>query len=270
MKIGIFDSGLGGLIMTKALIKALPEYDYAYLGDTANLPYGARSAEQVCALTTRCVDWLFREQDCALVLIACNTATIAALKYLQTEYLPANFPGSPPERCILGVTGTTVEAVAAGGFSRVGLIATEGTIRSGAYEEELRRLVPGISVKSLATPLLVPLIENGGDKYAPAVIADYMEPFSDVQALVLGCTHYPHYRELFARQLPQAKIISQDEIIPAALSAYLAQHRELEPKLSRGGGRFFGITDITGSYSSQAERIFGEKIAVTDVVLPFK
>ena len=263
MKIGIFDSGLGGLIMTKALTEALPEYDHAYLGDTANLPYGARAIEQVRSLTTRCVDWLFRQQDCALVLIACNTATIAALSYLQAEYLPANFP----ERRILGVVSPTMEAVAAGAFTRVGLIATEGTVKSGVYEEELRKLAPGITVKPLATPLLVPLIENGGDKYAPAVIADYLEPLADVDALVLGCTHYPHYKKLFAQQLPHARIISQDEIIPAALSAYLAQHQELEAKLSRGGGRFFGITDITGSYASQAERIFGEKLTVTHVAI---
>jgi len=263
LKIGIFDSGLGGLIMTKALVLALPEYDHAYLGDTANLPYGARSAEQVCELTTRCVDWLFREQDCALVVIACNTATIAALEYLQAEYLPANFP----ERCIVGIVAPTMEAVASGGFARVGLIATEGTVKSGVYERELRKLSPDTSVTSLATPLLVPLVENGGDKYAPAVIADYVEPLADVDALVLGCTHYPHYKKLFAQQLPKATIISQDEIIPASLSAYLDQHKDLEAKLSRGGKRFFGITDIAGSYLTQAERIFGGKLDVARVVI---
>ena len=264
MKIGIFDSGLGGLIMTKALVEALPQYDHAYLGDTANLPYGSRSREQVRALTMRAVEWLFREQDCALVVIACNTATIAALDYLQNEYLPANFP----QRCVFGVVTPTMEAVAAGGFSRVGLIATEGTVKSGVYEKELHKISPNISVKSLATPLLVPLVENGGDKYAPAVIADYMEPFADTQALVLGCTHYPHYKKLFAQQLPHAKIISQDEILPAALSAYLAENRELEAKLSRGGGRFFGATDVAGSYVSQAGRIFGGEIDITHVVIP--
>jgi len=264
MKIGIFDSGLGGLIMTKALVQALPEYDHAYLGDTANLPYGARSAEQVRALTTRCVDWLFREQQCALVVIACNTATIAALDYLQSEYLPANFP----ERQIFGIVAPTVEAVASGGFARVGLVATEGTVRSGVYERELRKISPDTSVTPLATPLLVPLVENGGDKYAPAVIDDYLEALEDVQALVLGCTHYPHYKKLFAQRLPHAKIISQDEIIPEVLSAYLAKNQQLDAMLSRGGKRFFGITDAAGSYAVQAERIFGEKLAIAHVVIP--
>ena len=263
MKIGIFDSGLGGLIMTRALVHALPEYDHAYLGDTANLPYGARSPEQICALTTRCVDWLFRRQDCALVVIACNTATIAALEYLQNEYLPANFP----DRLVLGVVSPTMQAVSSGGFSRVALIATEATVRSGVYEQELRKLSPDISLTSLATPLLVPLIENGGDKYAPEVIADYLQPLAGADALVLGCTHYPHYKNLFAQQLPQAKIISQDEIIPAVLSAYLTEHKELAARLSRNRGRFFGITDIAGSYAAQAARIFGETFTINHVTI---
>ena len=264
MKIGIFDSGLGGLIMTKAFIQALPEYDYAYLGDTANLPYGAKSREQVRALTVRCVDWLFRQQNCALVVVACNTATVAALEHVQNEYLPANFP----ERRVFGVVDPTVAAVASGGFSRVGIVATEGTVKSGVYEAALGKLSPAPSVTSLATPLLVSLVENGGDKYAPAVIADYVQPLADVQALVLGCTHYPHYKKLFAQQLPAATIISQDEIIPAVVANYLAENSAMRAQLSCGGGRFFGITDCTGSYASQAELIFGSAIDITCVEIP--
>ena len=256
MKIGIFDSGLGGLIVTKALVKALPQYDYAYLGDTANLPYGARSGELVRALSTRCVDWLFRKQNCALVIVACNTASIAALKFLQTRFV---------EHKVLGVVIPTMEAVVEGRFKNVGLIATQATIKSGVYEQELRKLSPDIAIRPLATPLLVPLIENGGDKYAPAVIADYLAGFKDVEALVLGCTHYPYYKNLFTQQLPGAKIISQDEIIPASLAAYLARHEELSAKFSRGGSRFFGITDMTTAYEEQAERMFGEKVRVERV-----
>ena len=263
MKIGMFDSGLGGLIMTRALTKALPRYDYAYLGDTANLPYGARSPQQVCALTTRCVDWLFREQDCALVVIACNTATIAALEHLQKVYLPEHFP----DRHVIGIVSPTVQTVAASGYKRVGLIATEGTIKSAVYETELRALSPETEVTPLATPLLVPLIENSGDKYAPAVIADYMQPLAGVQALVLGCTHYPHYKEIFTQYLPGAQIISQDEILPEILSAFFAERKEAEEKLGRGGVRFFGITDAAGSYSAQAQRIFGGKIDITHVAI---
>jgi len=253
MKIGIFDSGLGGLIMTKALVKALPQYDYAYLGDTANLPYGARSGELVKSLALRGVEWLFREQDCALVIIACNTASIAALKFLQAHF---------SKRKVLGVVIPTMEAVCAGGFKDVGLIATQATIRSGVYEQELSKLSPDISIRPVATPLLVSLIENGGDKYAPEVIADYLKPLAGVEALVLGCTHYPYYKDLFQKQLPGAKIISQDEIIPASLADYLARHGEVEAKLSRGGSRFFGITDITEAYAQQAERMFGERVEI--------
>ena len=258
MKIGIFDSGLGGLIITRALVGALPQYDYAYLGDTANLPYGTRSPELVRALARKGVDWLFREQGCAIVIIACNTASIAALRNLQTDYLPANFPG----RKVLGVVIPTMEAVAAGEFRRVGLIATQATIKSGVYEQELSKLSSDIIINSLATPLLAPLIENGGDKYAPGIIADYLAGMGGIDALVLGCTHYPYYKNLFAAQLPGVKIISQDEIIPAALADYLARHGEVAGMLSCGGSRFFGITDVTDAYALQAERMFGEQVGV--------
>ena len=266
MKIGTFDSGLGGLIITKALVEALPQFDHVYLGDTAFVPYGARSTEQICALTTRCVDWLFRTHNCALVVIACNTATIAALDYLQIEYLPKHFPN----RLIVGVVSPTAQAAAEGGFSQVGLIATESTVRSGVYEAEIRKLSPEISVTSLATPLLVPLIENGGDKYAAPVVADYMQLLGGVQALVLGCTHYPHYKKLFAQYLPEAKLISQDEIIPTVVSSYVAQNKELAAKLSQGGTRSFCVTDLAGSYPAQAKRIFGRELAIEQVLIPVK
>jgi glutamate racemase len=188
---------------------------------------------------------------------------------LQKEYLPKHFP----DRHVIGIVSPTVQAVAAGDFKRVGLIATEGTIKSAVYETELSGLAPEIEVTPLATPLLVPLIENGGDKYAPAVIADYMQSFTnaqslaDVHALVLGCTHYPHYKEIFAQCLPGVTIISQDEIIPEILSAFFTERKETEEKLGRGGGRFFGITDAAGSYAAQGQRIFGGKLDITHVAI---
>ena len=258
MKIGVFDSGLGGLIITKALIGALPEYDFAYLGDTANLPYGTRSGEVIRSVSERAINWLFETQDCALAIIACNTASIAALKYLQKKY---------PARKILGVIIPTAEEVARRGFKRVGVIATQATIQSRVYEQELAKLDPAIEVMSRATPLLVPLIENGGDKYAPEVINDYLSGFEGIEALILGCTHYPHYKDLIAMRLPRAEIISQDEIIPESLTLYLARHGEIAERLSRGGIRRFFITDMTPSYASQAERMFGGEIPVEKVAI---
>jgi glutamate racemase len=263
MKIGVFDSGLGGLIIAKALIDAMPQYDYAYLGDTANLPYGSRSPEVIYDFTVKSVDYLMRVQECAIVVIACNTATIAALGRLQREYLPAHYP----TRQIFGVIDPTVEEVAARGFKRVGLMATASTVNSGAYEKAIRKVLPMAEVVAKAAPLLVALIENGGDKYAPAVLDDYLLDFEDCAALVLACTHYPHYKDLIRLRLPHTEVISQDEIIPAHLADYLQQHKEITGLLSSSGVRFFGVTDMTASYVEQAGLLFEGPIELANVIL---
>ncbi|MDR0366950.1 MAG: glutamate racemase [Rickettsiales bacterium] len=258
MKIGVFDSGFGGLIIAKALIDKLPMYDFAYLGDTANLPYGSKSDEKVYACAKDCVDWLFRVQDCNIVIIACNTASIAALRRLQREYLPGSFPG----RRILGIIVPTVEAVSRAGFKNIGVIATNSTIASGVFGVELEKLDPSISIKSLATPLLVPLIEDGGDAYAPMVLEDYLAPFKKSEALILGCTHYPKYKKLIRRLLPGVHVISQDEILPCKLADYLSRRRDIEEKIGRSGARSFHITDMTANYTDSARALFGEDIKV--------
>ncbi|MDR1008689.1 MAG: glutamate racemase [Rickettsiales bacterium] len=264
MKIGVFDSGLGGLIIAQSLIRAMPAYDFAYLGDTANLPYGARSDEKIYERASACVDWLFKHQDCKIVIIACNTASIAALRRLQREYLPSNFP----ERRVLGIVIPTIEAAAERGYRRVGLVGTISTVRSRVYEQELAKLTHGaVELKSLATPLLVSLIENGGDNYAEAVLSDYLTGFKDAEALILGCTHYPRYKGLIRRMLPGLDVLSQDEILPEKITSYLMRHPEIERELGRLGARFFGITDMTENYISVARELFGAEIMVEKVAV---
>ena len=261
MKIGVFDSGRGGLVILKALLESpLGRYDFAYFGDTANLPYGARSRRLIYRCALGCVDRLFRVDDCALVVVACNTASIAALRKIQREYLPDNFP----DRRVLGVVIPTLETVSDRGFRRVGLIATASTIRSRVYEEELAKLNPDARLTALATPLIVPLAENGGDRYAPEVIADYMEFFrgADLEALVLGCTHYPLYGGLISRQIDRVtgrhvEIIGQDAVIPEKLADYLRRHPEIESRLGRGAARAFMVSDISDTYENAAARMFG-------------
>ncbi|MCL1785756.1 MAG: glutamate racemase [Alphaproteobacteria bacterium] len=259
MKIGVFDSGLGGLVMTKAVFGPLGHYDFAYLGDTAYLPYGARSKEKIYERTRKGVDWLMRVKDAALVIIACNTASIAALQRIQREWLPANFP----DRRVLGIVVPTIEEAA--DANNIGLIGTVSTVASGVYESELLKIAPNRRFRAVATPLLVPLIENGGDKYAKEIISDYLAPIADVETLVLGCTHYPVYKGLIRRILPRARIISQDEVLPPKLADYLRRHPEIEGRLSRGAGRFFGITDMTRGYIAAAEQLFGRAIEIERV-----
>jgi len=262
MNIGTFDSGLGGLLITKSLIAAFPEYNFCYLGDTARVPYGNRSPEVIYEYTKNCVDFLFRKCDCKLVIIACNTATFAALRRLQQDYLPVNFP----DRRILGVIIPTAEEVAKRGYNNIGLLATVGTVFSDVYGIELSKKIKDLKfLHGVSAPLLVPLIENKGDEFAQPIIDSYVKKFigSGVQAIILGCTHYPYYKKLISDSVSRilgddVDIISQDEFLWKYLKDYLNRHPEIESVLGRDGRNKFMVTDINDSYVAQAKILFGD------------
>ncbi len=266
MKIGVFDSGLGGLIVTHGLIQALPDYDYVYLGDTARVPYGNRSQETIYAFTREAVERLFAE-DCALVLIACNTASAEALRRIQRDYLPTHYP----ERRVLGVLiPAAEEAVRVSRTGRIGVLATTGTVASGAYEREIRKLRPDATVIAAAAPLLVPLIENAAMKHAPPILHEYLAPLlaADIDTLVLGCTHYPYLStEIRSIVGDSVAIVSQADIVPAKLADYLARHPEIDCGLSRECGRRYLLTDIAPSTEAVAATLFGEPVAFEPIVL---
>src|SRR3989344_9108616 len=132
MKIGIFDSGLGGLIVTRAIRKMMPEYDYVYFGDTKRVPYGNKSHEAVLEFTREAVDYLFREENCAIIIIACNTACARALRKIQQDYLPKNFK----DRKVLGVLIPAAEAASL--YKRIGVLATLGTVASKTFPVEIK------------------------------------------------------------------------------------------------------------------------------------
>lgn len=264
MKIGLFDSGLGGLIVTHSLIQNLPEYDYVYLGDTARVPYGNRSQEAIYEFTQNAVEYLFR-QDCKLVLIACNTASAEALRKIQQEYLPAYYP----DRKVLGVLiPTAEEVVEQTQNNKVGVIATAGTVGSQTYMTEIQKLNPEVEVFQQATPLLVPLIENNALKYVEPILDDYLAPLlqANIDTLVLGCTHYPLLKDIIRSRVGSIKVISQDEIIPAKLSNYLQRHPEIDEKLSKNASRTFLTTDISQSANEIAASLFGEEVKLEKVV----
>ncbi|HVQ44905.1 MAG TPA: glutamate racemase [Candidatus Saccharimonadia bacterium] len=265
MKIGIFDSGLGGLIITHSLTQALPEYDYLYLGDTARVPYGNRSAQTIYEFTRQSVEYLFA-QDCGLIIIACNTASAEALRRIQRDYLPTHYP----QRRVLGVLIPAAEAaVAASAGGHIGVIATTGTITSRAFDRELRKLRPTLKITRQAAPLLVPLIEDGGAQWAEQVLAQYLEPLRGVDTLILGCTHYPYLKTQFREQMGEhVTVISQDEFIPQKLTEYLGRHRELAHQLSRGGTHTFQVTDLTPQAHQLGKELYGEAIYLDLVTLP--
>lgn len=258
MKIGFFDSGLGGLIVMKAVAKELPSYDYIYYGDTANLPYGDRTEDEVFELTKMGVKTLF-EEGCALVVIACNTASAETLRKLQDNFLVKEYP----DRRILGVIIPTIETMLAFGAKRALLLATKRTVQSGKYPMELQKhQADNLTLYSVAMPGLVPLIEGGETnqalRMAKETIDEEEKRVGEVDTVVLGCTHYAKVKEgLRAEYGSRIKFISQDELIPKKLADYLLRHPEIETKLTKGGTRVIKLTQNREDYSKITAEMLG-------------
>jgi glutamate racemase len=258
MKLGVFDSGLGGLLMTRAIRDALPDIDILYFGDTLHLPYGNRSDEAIREYTRRSVDAMF-ERGVSLIVVACNTVSAACLRWLQQVYVPQRWAG----RNIIGIVVPTLEAAMDGGHKNLGVIATHAIVRSGIYQDELQKIDPAIRIQAVATPLLVPLIEHGGEKWIPDVLAHYLSAFdlAAMDALILGCTHYPRVKKDVQVIVGQGVcVISQDEILPAKLKAYLARHSEYE--VGCGGRSEFFVSDLTDNYKQAAYSLYGAAIDI--------
>ncbi len=261
-KIGVFDSGLGGLYIAQAVRSALPHYDYLYLGDTLNLPYGRRSDDNIHDLCVAAMRHLF-EADCQIVLMACNTASAACLRKLQQGFLAREFP----DRRVLGVVVPTLEAATDSGHTRLGLIATERTTHSNIYEVELKKINPAVELYSQATPLLVPLIEHEGERYLDMVLADYLAPLTqrNIDCLILGCTHYVSLKGRI-RALTDIDILSQDDIVPAKTADYLRRHADMEARLSRGGTFEILATDLNESFEANIKALTGGGYPVSKAV----
>ena len=251
MKIGVFDSGMGGLIIAQSLIRSLPEYDYVYLGDTARVPYGSRSSDRVHEYTQQGINFLFN-QGCQLIVLACNTASSEALRRIQQH-------GLPPDKKVLGVLiPAAEEAVNATGSGVVGVIGTTGTIASKAYVLEMAKLNDKVKVVQMATPLLVPLVEYQGEKWARQILQEYLQPLleADIDTLVLGCTHYPVLKEQIQELTGSGvHLISPDEFIGSKIRSYLERHPEIADSLSKGSGRQYFVTDKTSANTDFAKGI---------------
>lgn len=245
--IGVFDSGIGGLTVVKALSELLPDENIFYLGDTARVPYGGKSATTVERYSLEMTDILL-DEDVKLVVIACNSASAVALATLeQTLSVP-----------VLGVIKPGAQAAVAATRNRhVGVIGTRATIKSGAYERELRALDPGIRTSVRACPLLVPLIEEGwlDDDLTDRVIARYLGPLTHdgVDTLVLGCTHYPLLADALGRFLAgKAKLVDSAHTCAKAVDELLDKHSLRAPS---GTGRLqVALTDAPDTFLGVARR----------------
>lgn len=261
--IGVFDSGYGGLTVLREIVHKLPQYDYLYLGDNARTPYGTRSFDTVYQYTLECVRHLF-DRGCRLVILACNTASAKALRNIQQLDLPTMYP----DRRVLGVIRPTTEVI--GHYSKtgqVGILATRGTVSSESYRVEIEKFFPELNVYQEACPMWVPLVENG--EYASAG-ADYfvqkhlnqlIAQSSDIDTILLACTHYPLLLPKIQQYTPaNVKILSQGGIVANSLADYLTRHPELEVQISQHGKRTFLTTDSTDYFDRQATAFYGESV----------
>lgn len=264
--IGVFDSGYGGLTILKQLRRALPQYDYLYLGDNARAPYGTRSFDLVYRFTLEAVRSLFA-RGCHLVILACNTASAKALRTIQQRDLA----GIDPDRRVLGVIRPTAEAL--GSVSRnghVGILGTQGTVASHSYDMELGKLHPDFTVTSQACPMWVPLVEYGeadspgADYFVKKYIDALLAADPDIDTIVLGCTHYPLLLPKIRQYTPEGvRILSQGDIVADSLADYLHRHPEMERRITRGGSATFLTTDDTARFDATASTFLGH--AVTSV-----
>ena len=269
--IGIFDSGYGGLTVMKEILRHLPQYDYIYLGDNARSPYGPRSFERVYRYTAGAVAWLF-EQGCPLVIVACNTASAKALRTIQQEYLPR----IDSTKRVLGVLRPVTEQ--AGSFTvtgHIGVLGTRGTVDSESYLIEIQKLFPDITVTQEACPMSVPLVENGeydgpgADYFIEKHIASLLRRDPEIDALILGCTHYPLLIDKIGRCLPDSvRVISQGVLVAERLVAYLTRHSEIAARCSTSGIRRYFTTDSPEIFNRQAARFMGETVAAEQTALP--
>jgi glutamate racemase len=261
--IGVFDSGYGGLTVLREIVKRLPQYDYIYLGDNARAPYGPRSFDTVYRYTLQCVNWFF-QQNCSLVILACNTASAKALRSIQQNDLPKIDPG----KRVLGVIRPTTEII--GKFSEskhIGILATSGTVSSDSYAIEIEKFFPGVKVFQQACPMWVPLVENeeynnhGTDFFVKKYINQLLDQSPAIDTILLACTHYPLLHDKIREYTPaDIKIIPQGAMVAESLADYLQRHPEIENRISSAGEKKFYTTDSTGDFDRHAANFYGANV----------
>lgn len=269
-KIGIFDSGYGGLTILKGILNHLPEYDYLYLGDNARAPYGTRSFDIVFDFTRQAVEELFR-RGCHLVILACNTASAKALRSIQQRVLPVTYP----DRRVLGVIRPTVEEV--GNITKtghIGLLATPGTVRSHSYRMEIEKLYPSMRITETACPMWVPLVEtgeatgSGADYFVRKYIDDILYEDPRIDTLVLGCTHYPLLLPKIRKYTPaHINILGQGDIVGRSLADYLRRHPEIDKMCSKGGTLEFITTENAENFDRLASLFLDNEVRSVRITL---
>jgi len=275
--IGVFDSGFGGLTIHRALIEALPARDFVYLGDNRKAPYGVRPPIDVLNLTCAALERLFAE-GCTLAVVACNTASTVALRWIQQQWLPVRRREDGIARNVIGIVVPTIEAATGIGWdedgtavqptkqsSTIAVFATRRTVETDCYPIEIRKRRPDITVVQQACPELAGSIERGLPRHdLHALIDGYVSDLlsklgTAPECVILGCTHYPLVADLFAAALPSGvRMIHQPDATARALKAYLDRHPEYDG--ARTGRRKFLSTGFSPEALPLIEQFWGDKV----------
>lgn len=252
--IGVFDSGVGGLTVLAEIRRALPNENIIYLGDTKNFPYGSRSKEEIIEFATQNVETLIKKQV-KVIVIACGTATSQALNTLKEKF---DIP-------IIGIIEPTVEYIENEKYQEVGVIATEGTIRSGAWEQKLKEKMPEIMVTNKACPMLATIAEEGKARSVEGrtAIKEYMKPFKEnhINKIILGCTHYPIYEKIIREELEyEVELINTGVTVSKYLQKYLKEHN-LENKEKNRTEKIY-LTKPEKEFENIAKNILNENLDI--------
>lgn len=269
--IGVFDSGYGGLTVLQEILKALPEYDYVYLGDNARAPYGNRSFEVVHEFTLEAVNYL-KEKGCRLIILACNTSSAKALRTIQQIDL---IDREDESFRVLGVIRPSTETI--GKLSKnkcIGILGTEGTIHSKSYKIELEKFSPQTKVIQHACPMWVPLIESNqhkteiGKKLIENDIRELLAMSPNIDTILLACTHYPliinDVKKIVGEKI---KVVSQGPIVADKLRDYLQRNKFMDAQLSKGGSCSFLTTENAAVFNASATQFLEKPIAAEQIRL---
>lgn len=248
--IGVFDSGVGGLTVLKELKRILPNENYIYIGDTASFPYGSKSKQTIIELCKRRIENLI-EMNVKMIVIACGTATSQALEEMQRIF---NIP-------IVGIIEPTIKYIKDKNFKNIGVIATTGTIRSNGWQNGIKKLLPNAVIQNKACPLLASMAEEGWteNEIAKLAIHEYLKDLKNIEALILGCTHYPLFKNVIETELGKnVEIINTGEIVAKDVKKYIFDNKIENNEKNKSNTQIY-LTDLECNFINVAKKLMNQK-----------
>jgi glutamate racemase len=258
--IGIFDSGVGGLTVAKAIHELMPSEDIIYFGDTAHMPYGEKSPHAIQSYSVKIADFLIK-QPCKLIVIACNSASATAFKQVQSLL--------PDKQYVINVIDPVVSFISKESkYKTIGLIGTKRTVSSAVYKKKFEKVDSNLTIKSVATPLLAPMIEEGffNNKISKTIVHSYLSNphLKNIESLILACTHYPLIiDEIASFYKGKVDIVNSAEIVSVEVKNFLNEQSLLQKKKQNPQLKFF-VSDYTDSFQETAKIFFGEKVKLKE------